>query len=90
MHTLKFLTNNFFLMFLFFVFFKISFSFSQSGHFLWLDGSFWDFQIWTRGEPNHMYTSIEECAEMNWKGKNRKTLMGYSICFAKLFIPVML
>ncbi|KAK2909083.1 hypothetical protein Q8A67_004920 [Cirrhinus molitorella] len=39
----------------------------KSGQFLWLDGSFWDFQIWTRGEPNHMYTSTEECVEMNWK-----------------------
>uniref|UniRef100_A0A671KJG0 C-type lectin domain-containing protein n=1 Tax=Sinocyclocheilus anshuiensis TaxID=1608454 RepID=A0A671KJG0_9TELE len=52
--------------FLFF-FFKISFSFSQSGKIFWLDGSYWDFQIWTRGEPNHMYTSTEECVEMNWK-----------------------
>ncbi|XP_050958295.1 lectin-like [Labeo rohita] len=34
--------------------------------FSWTDGSFWDFQIWTRGEPN-IYTSTEECVEINWK-----------------------
>uniref|UniRef100_A0A8C1MW59 C-type lectin domain-containing protein n=1 Tax=Cyprinus carpio TaxID=7962 RepID=A0A8C1MW59_CYPCA len=44
-----------------------AFELFKSGQFLWVDGSNWDFQIWTRGEPNHMYTSIEECAEMNWK-----------------------
>ncbi|XP_073699393.1 lectin-like [Garra rufa] len=44
-----------------------AFELFKSGQFLWLDGSFWDFQIWTRGEPNHMYTSSEECVEMNWK-----------------------
>ncbi|RXN20031.1 lectin-like protein [Labeo rohita] len=45
-----------------------AFELFKSGVFLWTDGSFWDFQIWTRGEPNHMYTSTEECVEMNWKG----------------------
>uniref|UniRef100_A0A8C2PUT6 C-type lectin domain-containing protein n=1 Tax=Cyprinus carpio TaxID=7962 RepID=A0A8C2PUT6_CYPCA len=39
-----------------------AFELFKSGQFLWVDGSYWDFQIWTRGEPNHMYTSIEECA----------------------------
>ncbi|XP_067297342.1 lectin-like [Pseudorasbora parva] len=43
------------------------FEFFQSGKFFWLDGSFWNYQIWTRGEPNNMYTSKEECVEMNWK-----------------------
>uniref|UniRef100_A0A8C2K1G0 C-type lectin domain-containing protein n=1 Tax=Cyprinus carpio TaxID=7962 RepID=A0A8C2K1G0_CYPCA len=43
------------------------FEFLKSGKFFWLDGSFWNFQIWTRGEPNNMYTSSEECVEMNWK-----------------------
>uniref|UniRef100_A0A672QHI9 Lectin-like n=1 Tax=Sinocyclocheilus grahami TaxID=75366 RepID=A0A672QHI9_SINGR len=44
-----------------------AFEFFKSGTFFWLDGSYWDFQIWTRGEPNHMYTGTEECVEMNWK-----------------------
>ncbi|XP_043095126.1 lectin-like isoform X2 [Puntigrus tetrazona] len=44
-----------------------AFELFKSGQFLWLDGSFWNYQIWTRGEPNHMYTSTEECVEMNWK-----------------------
>ncbi|KAK2909087.1 hypothetical protein Q8A67_004924 [Cirrhinus molitorella] len=44
-----------------------AFELFKSGKFLWLDGTFWDFQFWTRGEPNHMYTNIEECVEMNWK-----------------------
>ncbi|XP_016323573.1 galactose-specific lectin nattectin-like [Sinocyclocheilus anshuiensis] len=52
----------------------------QSGQFIWIDGSFWDFQIWTRGEPNHMYTSSEECVEMNWKEIGR---WNDDSCFAK-------
>ncbi|XP_026116495.1 lectin-like [Carassius auratus] len=44
-----------------------AFELFKSGQFLWLDGSYWDYEIWTRGEPNHMYTSTEECVEMNWK-----------------------
>ncbi|XP_050958299.1 lectin-like isoform X1 [Labeo rohita] len=44
-----------------------AFELFKSGVFLWTDGSFWDFQIWTSGEPNHMYTSTEDCVEMNWK-----------------------
>ncbi|KAK9981239.1 hypothetical protein ABG768_000792 [Culter alburnus] len=47
------------------------FEFFKSGKFFWLDGSFWDYQIWTRGEPNHMYTATEECVEMNWKEVGR-------------------
>ncbi|XP_051983219.1 lectin-like [Xyrauchen texanus] len=43
------------------------YSFFQSGKFLWTDGSYWDYQIWTPGEPNNIFTSIEECVEMNWK-----------------------
>ncbi|XP_050958296.1 lectin-like [Labeo rohita] len=42
------------------------FEFFETGKFSWTDGSFWDFQIWTRGEPS-IYTSAEECVEMNWK-----------------------
>ncbi|XP_050960513.1 C-type Lectin CRL-like isoform X3 [Labeo rohita] len=41
-----------------------AFELFQSGTFLWTDGSFWDFQIWNRGEPNHLYTRINECVEM--------------------------
>ncbi|XP_051758946.1 lectin [Ctenopharyngodon idella] len=47
------------------------FEFFKSGKFFWIDGSFWDYQIWTRGEPNHRYTGTEECVEMNWKEVGR-------------------
>ncbi|XP_051758960.1 lectin [Ctenopharyngodon idella] len=47
------------------------FEFFQSGKFFWIDGSFWDYQVWTRGEPNHIYTGKEECVEMNWKEVGR-------------------
>uniref|UniRef100_A0A8C1XCF3 C-type lectin domain-containing protein n=1 Tax=Cyprinus carpio TaxID=7962 RepID=A0A8C1XCF3_CYPCA len=53
-----------------------AFELFKSGKFLWLDGSNWDFQKWKHGEPSQIYTSIEECVEMNWHGKNRETLMG--------------
>ncbi|XDV15365.1 hypothetical protein PO909_015478 [Leuciscus waleckii] len=43
------------------------FEFFKSGKFFWIDGSHWNYQIWTQGEPNHMYTNTEECVEMNWK-----------------------
>ncbi|CAM4481981.1 unnamed protein product [Leuciscus chuanchicus] len=43
------------------------FEFIKSGKFFWIDGSHWNYQIWTQGEPNHMYTNTEECIEMNWK-----------------------
>ncbi|XP_065151933.1 lectin-like [Paramisgurnus dabryanus] len=39
----------------------------QSGKFLWTDGSFWDYNVWTPGEPINLYSSREECVEMNWK-----------------------
>ncbi|XP_065121395.1 lectin-like [Paramisgurnus dabryanus] len=39
----------------------------QSGKFLWTDGSFWDYEDWTPGEPSNLYSSTEECVEMNWK-----------------------
>ncbi|KAK2909084.1 hypothetical protein Q8A67_004921 [Cirrhinus molitorella] len=42
------------------------FEFFETGKFSWTDGSFWGFQVWTRGEPS-IYTSAEECVEMNWK-----------------------
>ncbi|RXN06654.1 lectin-like protein [Labeo rohita] len=44
-----------------------AFELFQSGKFLWLDGSFWDYEIWTTGEPTNIYNSKEECLEMNWK-----------------------
>ncbi|XP_048052862.1 lectin-like [Megalobrama amblycephala] len=47
------------------------FEFFKSGKFFWLDGSLWDYQVWTRGEPNHIYTATEECVEMNWKEVGR-------------------
>ncbi|XP_073715944.1 C-type lectin BpLec-like [Misgurnus anguillicaudatus] len=43
----------------------------QSGKFLWMDGSFWDYEAWTPGEPRHIYSSKEECVEMNWKGSGK-------------------
>ncbi|XP_065121398.1 lectin-like [Paramisgurnus dabryanus] len=39
----------------------------QSGKFLWTDGSFWDYAVWTPGEPSNLYSRREECVEMNWK-----------------------
>ncbi|XP_056312701.1 lectin [Danio aesculapii] len=44
-----------------------AYEFFKSGQFFWLDGSFWNFNLWVPGEPNHMYTSNEECLEMSWK-----------------------
>ncbi|XP_048052864.1 lectin-like [Megalobrama amblycephala] len=38
----------------------------QTGKFRWTDGSYWDYERWVPGEPNHVYTK-EECVEMNWK-----------------------
>ncbi|XP_042572549.1 lectin-like [Cyprinus carpio] len=43
-----------------------AFELFKSGKFLWLDGSNWDFQKWKHGEPSQIYTSTEECVEMNW------------------------
>ncbi|XP_073699380.1 lectin-like isoform X2 [Garra rufa] len=48
-----------------------AFELFKSGKFLWLDGSFWDFQHWKLGEPKHICTSAEECVEMNWKDNGR-------------------
>ncbi|XP_050958298.1 lectin-like [Labeo rohita] len=48
-----------------------AFELFQSGKFLWLDGSFWDYEIWTTGEPTNIYNSKEECLEMNWKETGR-------------------
>ncbi|ROI47859.1 Lectin [Anabarilius grahami] len=42
------------------------FEFFQSGKFVWTDGSSWNYQIWTPGEPNHVFTYREDCVEMNW------------------------
>ncbi|KAG1956437.1 galactose-specific lectin nattectin-like [Pimephales promelas] len=38
----------------------------QSGRFVWTDGSFWNYQIWTPGEPKHRFSNREDCVEMNW------------------------
>ncbi|KAK2909085.1 hypothetical protein Q8A67_004922 [Cirrhinus molitorella] len=40
-----------------------AFELFKSGTFLWLDGSFWDFEFWKPGEPNHMHNA-EDCVEM--------------------------
>ncbi|XP_043931998.1 lectin-like [Protopterus annectens] len=37
--------------------------FLKSKHYIWLDGSRWDFARWAPGEPNNEY-GREECAEM--------------------------
>ncbi|XP_056591562.1 lectin-like [Triplophysa dalaica] len=42
------------------------YEFFKSGKFLWIDGTFWDYQIWTPGEPNNLFKGVEECVEMNW------------------------
>uniref|UniRef100_A0A672QHR2 C-type lectin domain-containing protein n=1 Tax=Sinocyclocheilus grahami TaxID=75366 RepID=A0A672QHR2_SINGR len=33
--------------------------------FIWTDGSSWNYQIWTPGEPNHIFTT-KKTVEMNW------------------------
>eukprot|EP00063_Salmo_salar_P076029 XP_014050864.1 PREDICTED: lectin-like [Salmo salar] len=38
----------------------------QSGKFVWTDGSSWNFDAWTPGEPISRWTSREDCVEMNW------------------------
>ncbi|XP_055060908.2 lectin-like [Misgurnus anguillicaudatus] len=43
----------------------------QTGKFLWTDGSFWDYDAWTPGEPSNIYSRREECVEMNWKDNGR-------------------
>ncbi|XP_055060909.2 lectin-like isoform X1 [Misgurnus anguillicaudatus] len=43
----------------------------QSGKFFWTDGSFWDYDAWTPGEPRHIYSNREECVEMNWNGSGK-------------------
>uniref|UniRef100_A0A8C1ETC8 C-type lectin domain-containing protein n=1 Tax=Cyprinus carpio carpio TaxID=630221 RepID=A0A8C1ETC8_CYPCA len=44
----------------------ISVLLSQSGKFIWTDGSSWNYQIWTPGEANHVFSYREDCVEMNW------------------------
>jgi len=67
------------------------FDLSQSGRFVWTDGSFWNYQIWTPGEPNHRFSNREDCVEMNWNRKQRGFF--FKICnfkkpkiFVELFI----
>ncbi|XP_026145194.1 galactose-specific lectin nattectin-like [Carassius auratus] len=38
----------------------------RSGKFIWTDGSFWNYQIWSPGEPTRIYRSSDVCVEMNW------------------------
>uniref|UniRef100_A0A8C4NYT3 C-type lectin domain-containing protein n=1 Tax=Dicentrarchus labrax TaxID=13489 RepID=A0A8C4NYT3_DICLA len=38
----------------------------QEGKWMWSDGSKFDYQRWSIGEPNNY--NIEHCAEMNWGG----------------------
>uniref|UniRef100_A0A8C7FUQ6 Si:dkey-9i23.5 n=1 Tax=Oncorhynchus kisutch TaxID=8019 RepID=A0A8C7FUQ6_ONCKI len=38
----------------------------KSGKFVWTDGSSWNFEAWTPGEPISRWTSREDCVEMNW------------------------
>uniref|UniRef100_A0A8C1LCQ8 C-type lectin domain-containing protein n=1 Tax=Cyprinus carpio TaxID=7962 RepID=A0A8C1LCQ8_CYPCA len=45
------------------------FEFFQSGRFIWTDGSSWNYQIWTLGEPNTVFSYKEDCVEMNWNCK---------------------
>uniref|UniRef100_A0A8C2FYZ6 C-type lectin domain-containing protein n=1 Tax=Cyprinus carpio TaxID=7962 RepID=A0A8C2FYZ6_CYPCA len=54
--------------FFLFLFFK-HVSLSQSGRFIWTDGSSWNYQIWTLGEPNTVFSYKEDCVEMNWNCK---------------------
>ncbi|KAF4118532.1 galactose-specific lectin nattectin-like isoform X2 [Onychostoma macrolepis] len=42
------------------------FEFFQSGRFIWTDGSSWNYQMWTPGEPKHVFSYKEDCVEMNW------------------------
>ncbi|XP_051560030.1 lectin-like [Myxocyprinus asiaticus] len=42
------------------------YEFFKTGKFFWTDGSHWDYEIWTPGEPNNIFTSTEDCVEMNW------------------------
>uniref|UniRef100_A0A8C2FZR7 C-type lectin domain-containing protein n=1 Tax=Cyprinus carpio TaxID=7962 RepID=A0A8C2FZR7_CYPCA len=37
--------------------------------FIWTDGSSWNYQIWTLGEPNTVFSYKEDCVEMNWNCK---------------------
>uniref|UniRef100_A0A4W5NU03 Si:dkey-9i23.5 n=1 Tax=Hucho hucho TaxID=62062 RepID=A0A4W5NU03_9TELE len=41
----------------------------KSGKFVWTDGSSWNFEAWTPGEPISRWTSHEDCVEMNWSSK---------------------
>ncbi|XP_051993055.1 C-type lectin lectoxin-Thr1-like [Xyrauchen texanus] len=43
------------------------YEFFQTSKFSWTDGSKWDFDIWTPGEPNNIFRNNEDCVEMNWK-----------------------
>ncbi|XP_059410407.1 lectin-like isoform X2 [Carassius carassius] len=43
-----------------------AFELFKSGKFLWLDGSYWDYDNWNIGQPSNLYTNTEECVEMNW------------------------
>ncbi|XP_010889924.2 C-type lectin lectoxin-Thr1-like [Esox lucius] len=38
----------------------------QSGQYMWTDGSKWDFEEWTPGEPISRWKNREDCVEMNW------------------------
>ncbi|XP_055060906.2 C-type lectin APL [Misgurnus anguillicaudatus] len=44
-----------------------AYEFFRTGKFQWMDGSFWDYDAWVPGQPSNIYSSIEECVEMNWK-----------------------
>ncbi|XP_020511230.2 galactose-specific lectin nattectin-like [Labrus bergylta] len=40
----------------------------KEGVWLWSDGTFFDFKLWFKGEPNN-YTGHENCMEMNFRGR---------------------
>nr|XP_014353404.1 PREDICTED: lectin-like [Latimeria chalumnae] len=41
----------------------------NSGHYMWTDGSFFDFVNWVPGEPTQTFRTAEDCMEMNWHSK---------------------